>query len=223
MHTCNSITLRRKLLLSPDPWIPKCRLPHSSFGKKAALGTVSCTCLRFASRTDFRTCLRLLLPQSSPVLVSSCQLRELACANTASEDPPSLAYGIGDERPSFVRSLQKQFCLSIVSHFGRTPDPHTTGLRLKLSLNSTELLRCEMASEMESAPFPLMRLSTDIRRQILRELLWQSEPLRRTSTSRPDLDPKANFTFWPAVLRTCVLLYTRGQLIMYDNTFSCDI
>ena len=75
--------------------------------------------------------------------------------------------------------------------------------------------------------FPLMRLPTEIRLQILRKLLWQKETLmkdsfeRQASGSAAICKPEQNFSFCPAVLRVCRQLCEEGEPILYDNMFGC--
>lgn len=88
-----------------------------------------------------------------------------------------------------------------------------------------------MSDATDPRPSPLMPLPTELRQHNLRNLLWQSTTLRKADTEETDRYSTSdrysiherNFSFCPAVLRTCRLLHTEGQSILYDNIIACDI
>ena len=77
-----------------------------------------------------------------------------------------------------------------------------------------------------------MKLPAEIRLEILRELLWQPEPLKkkkfgdRTLYQAVARVKATNYTFHPAILATCRKLNEEGCTVLYeentvDVTFSC--
>jgi hypothetical protein len=69
--------------------------------------------------------------------------------------------------------------------------------------------------------FPLMKLPAEIRLKILRELLWQSEPLkkigRRAWYEEFTRVEGTNYTFHPAILSTCRKLNEEGCTVLYEE------
>jgi len=68
--------------------------------------------------------------------------------------------------------------------------------------------------------FPLMKLPAEIRLEILRELLWQQEPLKKIG--RRPWDEVAgveatNYAFHPAILATCRKLNEEGCTVLYEE------
>ena len=92
--------------------------------------------------------------------------------------------------------------------------------------------RKKRASQKKSSHLSLMQLPTEVRLQILQELLWQAKPLRietyinwedRDRIQMTRFEPKASFRFCPAILRVCRQLHEEGEPMLYENTFACDI
>jgi len=76
-----------------------------------------------------------------------------------------------------------------------------------------------------------MRLPAEIRLNILRQLLTCEQPLDATNvpcafrfSPRPDRSrPEVNFSFCPAILATCQLLYSEAIAVLYDeNTIAME-
>src|ERR1700733_2236098 len=69
--------------------------------------------------------------------------------------------------------------------------------------------------------FPLMKLPAEIRLKILRELLWQSEPLkkigRRAWYEEFTRVEGTNYTFHPAILATRRKLNEEGCTVLYEE------
>lgn len=85
-----------------------------------------------------------------------------------------------------------------------------------------------------------MALPAEIRLHILKDLLWQEEPLRITEEASYEhlcpcsgcrtqgLQPQpkhrqSTFHFSPAILRTSRALHEEGHNILYNNVFACDL
>jgi hypothetical protein len=69
--------------------------------------------------------------------------------------------------------------------------------------------------------FPLMELPAEVRLKLLRELLWQPEPLKKIGR-RYWLTPVAhvegtNYAFHPAILATCRKLNEEGCTVLYEE------
>jgi hypothetical protein len=87
----------------------------------------------------------------------------------------------------------------------------------------------------------LLELPTEIRLHILKQLLWQQEPLKiieeaslsrpwcscgacgRRRGSPPSEHRQSTFQFSPAILRTCRTLHAEGIEVLYNNVISCEV
>src|SRR5271170_5646890 len=69
--------------------------------------------------------------------------------------------------------------------------------------------------------FPLMKLPAEIRLKILRELLWQPEPLKkighRSWHEEVTRVEATNYAFHPAILATCRKLNEEGCTVLYEE------
>jgi hypothetical protein len=87
----------------------------------------------------------------------------------------------------------------------------------------------------------LLELPAEIRLNILKQLLWQQEPLKiieeaslsrprcscstceRRRGSPPSEHRQSTFHFTPAILRTCRALHAEGVEVLYNNVISCEV
>jgi hypothetical protein len=124
--------------------------------------------------------------QALVLLLSSYHFRVPACGHGSIQVPTVSSRKLEQDIPFYSLPLASTIPLHHISHFPLREQPAPKRSRTGAEL-SAEVPMCKMSNTMEAAPSPLLRLAPEVRQCILRELLWQSVPLRKADPEK--LDP----------------------------------